>query len=56
MHISTSSYQVQELSCGHYGYKMARVVLKTMLQQVKDNGVISEETFNLAAKLALEDR
>lgn len=29
---------------------------KTMLQQVKDNGVISEEALKLAAKLALEDR
>ena len=27
-----------------------------MLQQVKDNGVISEEAFNLAVKLASEDR
>ena len=29
---------------------------KAMLQQVKDNGVISEEAFNLAVKLASEDR
>ena len=29
---------------------------KTMLQQVKDDGVTSEEAFNLAVKLASEDR
>ena len=29
---------------------------KAMLQQVKDNGVISEEAFNLAVKLSSEDR
>ena len=29
---------------------------KAMLQQVKDNGVTSEEAFNLAVKLSSEDR
>ena len=29
---------------------------KVMLQQVKDNGVTSEEAFNLAVKLSSEDR
>ena len=29
---------------------------KAMLQQVKDNGVTSEEAFNLAVTLACEDR
>ena len=29
---------------------------KVMLQQVKDNGVTSEEAFNLAVKLSSDDR
>ena len=29
---------------------------KVMLQQVKDNGVTSEEAFNLAVRLSSEDR